>query len=235
MIKKIINELPKTNKDIVVILSGGLDSTILTYLLKKHYTKNQLFALSFNYNQKHVIELDKAKITTKKLNIPHKIIDMKFLGDITASVSALSNLSKINMPTIREVLGHPQPNSYSPYRNMIFTSLVFSFAESNNCEYVFSGLQANDLYMYWDTTPEFIERINSVSELNRQHCIKLVAPFVNLTKKDEILIGSQLNVPFQDTHTCYNGNNCGICPSCSERIKNFIDANMIDPIEYKSN
>ncbi|MFW6219585.1 MAG: 7-cyano-7-deazaguanine synthase QueC [bacterium] len=230
-------DLPNSKNNIISILSGGLDSTILTYLLTAKYGKDKVIALTFNYAQRHYVELYKSKKTCQKLGIHQKILDIEFFGELTENVSALSKKSKIDMPKIQDVLGDPQPVSYVPYRNMLFITLALSFAESNNADNVFIGVQSCDLYNYWDTTPEFIDRINNVSMLNRKNQIIINAPFVDLTKKDEILLGNDLGVDFSLTHTCYNPDelyrSCGTCPSCAERIKNFIDAGMIDPIEYQ--
>jgi len=229
---------PKTNQNVVSILSGGLDSTILTHLLVRDYGKNRVLALTFDYNQKHRIEIEKSKQTCLDLDITQQIINIDFLGDLIKNVSALSSNSKLETPNIKEVLGDPQPLTYVPYRNMLFLTLGLSFAESNNANYVFTAVQSSDLYGYWDTTPEFIERINKVSELNRKHQIKIEAPFSRLSKKDEILLGNEIGVDFAKTHTCYDPlgeKSCGKCPSCSERIKNFIDAGIKDPIPYNIN
>jgi 7-cyano-7-deazaguanine synthase len=227
-------KLPNKNK-VVSVLSGGLDSTILTYMLVDKYGKDNVIALSFNYGQKQGIELEKASVTCKKLNIQHKIIDISFLGDIVAPVCANIKGTDVEMPTIQDVLGDPQPPTYVPYRNMILNSIAFSFAESNDCDAVFSGLQIHDEYGYWDTSRMFIDRMNSVSELNRQHQISFEAPFAEMSKKDEIEIGKELGVIFEDTMTCYNPTEdvaCGKCPSCSERIQNFALAGIKDPCKY---
>lgn len=220
---------------IVSVLSGGLDSTILTYKLVNDYGPDNVVALSFNYGQKQGIELEKASLTCKKLGIQHKIIDISFLGEIVSPVCANIKGTNVDMPTIQDVLGDPQPPTYVPYRNMILNSIAFSFAESNDCIAVYSGLQIHDEYGYWDTSRMFIDRMNSVSQLNRQHNITFEAPFAEMSKKDEIKIGLELNVPFEDSMTCYNPTDdiaCGKCPSCSERIQNFILAGVKDPCKY---
>lgn len=225
------------DKNVAVILSGGLDSTILTYLLNNVYIDGRLTAITFNYNQRHAYELECAARTCQKLNIPQKVIDIGFFGDLVSKVSALSNKKDVAVPNIKDVLGDPQPVTYVPFRNMMFLTLGLSFAEVNNASLLFIGLQAHDLYMYWDTTPEFVERFNHIAALNRQHTIQTCAPFVNLSKKEEIELALELEVPFEDTWTCYagpdeNGAACGKCPSCAERIKNFMDAGVKDPIPY---
>jgi 7-cyano-7-deazaguanine synthase len=120
---------------------------------------------------------------------------------------------------------------------MILNSLAFSFAESNNASHVFTGLQVHDEYGYWDTTQKFVDCMNSVASQNRTHKVELLAPFSQLSKYDEIEISKELkNVRLDYTLTCYDpdvsGRSCGMCPSCSERIQNFIRANVRDPIPY---
>ncbi len=239
MLKDVLATFPPLDagKKVTSVLSGGLDSTIVTYTLVEKYGKDNVVALSFNYGQKQSIELEKAKTTCAKLGIAHHVIDIGFLGKVVEKVSALSASGNVAMPTIEEVLGEPQPVTYVPYRNLILFSIAMSFAESNDAQYVFNGLQAHDEYSYWDTTSEFTKRVNSVSELNRKNSVKVISPFVEFSKKDEIAVGKELNVPWLDTWTCYAGEQghgaCGKCPSCSERIMNFAKAGIKDECPYE--
>lgn len=221
----------------ISILSGGLDSTILTYKLVKEFGKENVIALIFQYGQRHSIELEKAKITCEKLEIPHRIIDINFLGDIVAPVCALSAKKEVEMPTIHDVIGDPAPVTEVPYRNQIFISIGFAAAQSWSADEVFLGIQCHDEYQYHDTSEYFVNNINALSALNRKHDIKLVTPFLHMSKKEEIEIGVKLKVPFGDTWTCYRGEEgngaCGTCPSCSERIQNFAKAGLIDPCKYE--
>lgn len=221
----------------VSVLSGGLDSTILTYLLVKQIGPSNVIALSFQYGQRHDIEIENAKVTCQKLGIEHRILDISFLGEVVSKVSALSNTRQVDMPSITDVLGHPQPPTYVPYRNMILNAIAMSFAESNQCRYVYSGLQCQDQYAYWDTSEAFVQAMNEVSGLNRTSAIELKAPFAGMSKADEIHLALNIDVPFEDTWTCYtgpdaNGAACGKCPSCAERIQNFIKAKVKDPVPY---
>jgi 7-cyano-7-deazaguanine synthase len=233
-----------SGKKIVCVLSGGLDSTILLYKLVNEYGNKNVFAITFNYAQNHSIELQKAKITCQKLNIIHKIIDISFLGDIVKDVSALSANGTVEMPTINDVIGDPQPATYVPFRNLILVSLSLAFAESNNCSEIYTGFQCHDEYSYFDTSQSFVDSLNNVTILNRKNPIKIIAPFIDMAKVDEIKIGIDLGVPFEDTHTCYDPvsglanssvltwYSCGKCPSCSERIMNFAKAGIKDPVPY---
>ena len=227
--------LPKEVKGVVSVLSGGLDSTTLTYALVELYGKEKVVALSFLYGQKQSREIDLAAITCEKLGIQHKIIDISFLGDIVSKVSANIGGSDVKMPTISDVLGDPQPPTYVPFRNMILNSIAFSYAEVNECSHVATGLQIHDEYGYWDTSKAFVDSMNGVAINNRMNEIQLIAPFAALSKKEEIEIGKTLNIPYEDTITCYDPvgeKSCGVCPSCSERIQNFKMAGQKDPIDY---
>lgn len=233
-----LSKLPETSHNVVSVLSGGLDSTIMTYILVEKYGKDRVFALSYNYGQKQVRELEMAAKTCAHLGIAHKILDLSILGDIVKNVSANIGGTDIAMPSIKDVLGDPQPKTYVPFRNMILNSLAFSYAEANKASHVFTGLQVHDEYGYWDTSQKFVDSMNAVAGQNRTHKVSLEAPFSALSKYDEIKIAQELeDVRFDYTLTCYNpdsaGNSCGSCPSCSERVQNFIKAGMKDPIPYK--
>jgi len=225
------------NEKAVVILSGGLDSTILLAIASQYY---DVTALTFNYNQKQAAEIDFARWHTEKRGIEHKVLNISFLGDIARGVSTNIAGSEIAMPTIRDVLGNPQPPTYVPFRNMILNSIGFSFAESVGAKYIMTGLQTTDQYGYWDTSARFVDKMNSVAEENRLHKIKMLAPFSGLDKATEILLSVQLpleaRVNFAKTLTCYNPNEkaeaCGECPSCAERIAAFGKVGLEDPAAY---
>ena len=222
--------------NVVISLSGGLDSTILAYMLVDQYKSKHVFALTFDYNQKHKIELEKAKITANKLNIKHTIVNIDFLADILKDTSALVNGSNIKTPTITESLGDPQPASYVPFRNLIIASICASYAESINAHTIYLAFQQQDNYGYWDVSKEFVLRLNQVFNLNRKNDISIKAPFATMHKSEEIEIGLTLGVPFEDTISCYNpnenGESCGICLTCSDRIGNFVKTGIKDPVTY---
>lgn len=233
----ILESLPDT-KGVVVILSGGMDSTIAMRIAVEKYGSENVKALTFNYGQKQKVEIEKARQSTSFLEVEHKIIDASFLHDISMGFSANVDPS-IKMPTIREVLGDPTPKTYVPNRNMILMSIAAAYAETKGIDTILCGLQVHDEYGYWDTTQSFVDAVNNVLNQNRKVKIKIVAPFSELSKKQEIAILEELddNIGLLlMTITCYNpnenGESCGKCPSCSERIKNMADAGFRDPISY---
>ena len=238
-LNEFLDRLPdlEEGKKAVSVLSGGLDSTTLTYLLVKKYGHENVIAVTFNLGQKLDIEIEKAKITCSKLNIPHKILDIGFLGKEVASVCSLAR-DGLDVPHITDTLGDPQCSTYWPYRNLTLLSIALGVSEANNAAYIFYGAQGNDAYQYWDTVPEFLIRLNSVSDLNRRHGIQIIAPFIPFDKSDEILWGIEIGVDYNDSWTCYNGADkdgkpCKFCPGCADRIAHFMKAGIKDPCEYQ--
>ena len=224
------------SKKCVISISGGLDSTIALRQCVEEY--DEVIALSFFYGQKQQIELEKASESTKILGVEHHIIDISFLNMISKGFS--SNVDPdMEMPTILDVLGDPSPSTMVPNRNLILASICAAFAETKGITDVIMGIQSHDSYGYWDTTPEFIERLNNLLSLNRKTQIRIMCPFASMSKKDEIEALLQLDGNLDllsHTITCYNpndkGESCGKCPSCSERISNFKKLGLIDPIPY---
>lgn len=233
------NLLPETDRPVITVLSGGMDSTILTRLCVEKYGADKVSALSFFYGQRQVREVELASRTCAQLGIKHKLIDIGFLQEIGKGVSA--NLDRdIKMPTVKEVLGHPQPVTYVPNRNMILMSIAAAVAETSQASHVFLGLQIHDEYGYHDTTARFVNKINQVLDENRKNKIRIEAPFNNMSKTEElrILLEVDGNVSLLvNTLTCYDpdeeGKSCGVCPSCSERLRAFRNIGIKDPIPYK--
>ena len=225
-------------KGCVVILSGGMDSTIAMRLAVEKYGKENVSALTFFYGQKQKREIDMAQMSTNMLGVKHKIVDASFLGDISKGFSA--NVDEdMAMPTIRDVLGDPRPKTYVPNRNMILMSIAAAFAETQNVDTVVCGLQVHDEYGYHDTTQRWVDKVNDLLSENRIIKIKLTAPFSQLSKYDELQILQELDGNLMltaFTMTCYNPNDqhqsCGLCPSCSERIANFAKTGYNDTVEY---
>jgi 7-cyano-7-deazaguanine synthase len=224
----------------VVILSGGMDSAIAALLATIKLGKDETHALTFYYKQKQSIEIEKAKEVARYLGIEerHSQIDISFLGDITQRVSA-NIQGGLKMPTIQEILGHPQPLTVVSNRNAILLMIAASYAEANGLSSIVTGLQMQDQYAYYDTTPRFVNAVNAVLSQNRMFQVQVVAPFLETNKATEILLCQELLGSLEllsHTITCYNpegDKSCGRCPSCSERIANFKKVGFVDPISYK--
>lgn len=224
---------------VVVPISGGMDSSVLLHYAAKIYS--HIDAISFNYDQKHKKELSFAKmqiehirekIGNKKIN--YTVVPISFFKDI-ARTSALTN-KKIKVAHAKNVMGDPQTVNYVPFRNIMLLSICLAYAESHNAAKVIHGAaQADSVAGYWDGSPEFLDKINELSALNRRTKIEVIAPLLTKSKADIIKTGISLGVDFSKTWTCYEGKQkaCGQCTACSLRIKGFLDAKYIDPTEYK--
>lgn len=220
----------------VVPVSGGIDSTvILNWVASEHH---EIHAVSFNYGQRHLKkEMMCAEKNCNTVNVKsHKIINLDFFKDIVTT-SSLTNMD-IDVAKTRDVLGDPQTVNYVPNRNMMLLSICTAYAESLGADTVYHGAALIDSQAgFWDGSVEFLRAINDVNKLNRRDRIEIVAPLITKSKKDIIELGINLKVDFSDTWTCYEGEHqaCGQCTACSSRIKGFMDAGVVDPIEYKVN
>ena len=218
----------------LVILSGGMDSSILLHYVAKELNYDEVYAITFNYGQRIIREVDCAKYQSKACNVKeHKIINMDFFREIS-TMSALTN-TNLAIPKARDDIGNAQPLSYVPFRNLLLLTTAAGWAESIGASDLYYGaVQTDDFSGYWDTTSLFLNKVNDVYNLNRKNAIKVNAPFMSFSKDLVVKIGINLQVDFRQTHTCYEGTDpaCGECVSCSARIKAFIDNKTVDPIGY---
>ena len=228
----------KKNK-IVITLSGGMDSAVLLYKAAEEY--NEVHTVTFDYGQRHDRELISAE--KQLLNVRHdfpnvvftnKILDAKYIKDI-APVSSLTN-NDIDTPNVKDVMGEAQPKSYVPFRNLMFLSILLSYAEALKADEVWYGAaEADSLAGYWDGSVQFVEKLNQVCLLNREVDVKVRAPLLTMSKKEIVLQGIELGVNYADTYTCYSGEYPCDANSASSalRLKGFVDAGYKDPLKYK--
>lgn len=212
----------------ILVYSGGMDSTTLLYQLISEGKKVK--AISFNYGQRHVRELEQAKKTCEKLGIEHKIVDMSFMKEIVSN-SALTG--DISVPH-----GHYEHESMKltvvPNRNMIMASIAIGWAVNLDYDEVALGVHAGDHAIYPDCRPNFIQELNHIALVANFKPINIYAPFLNIDKGDIAIRGKALGVSYENTLTCYEGKQkaCGKCGSCCERILAMDKAGMKDTIEY---
>lgn len=219
---------------IVVTVSGGMDSALLLYMAAKKVGINNVFPLFFNYSQRHIREKQYAHKQVEEIGLKLKEVNVSFIRDL-APTSSLTN-DNIDTPNVKEIMGEAQPKSYVPYRNLMFLSICCSYAEGVGADEVWYGATKIDsLAGYWDAEENFVERVNSVVCLNREKQIRVVAPLLEMDKKDIVEKGVELGVPFDKTYTCYSGELPADANSASSslRIKGFLQAGYIDPMPYK--
>jgi 7-cyano-7-deazaguanine synthase len=226
------------NKKAVVLLSGGIDSATTLAVAKS--MDFEIYALSFRYGQRHIIELESAKRVARRFDATRHLIADIDLGLIGGS--ALTD--KIDVPKNRDLrdLSKNIPITYVPARNTIFLAYALAWAEVVGAEDIFIGVNALDYSGYPDCRPEFISAFEKMANLatkssvenNRR--IKINTPLIEMSKAQIIQKGSELGVDFSLTHSCYdpsaNGAACGECDSCLLRLAGFRAAGIADPVKY---
>ena len=224
-------------KKAVVLVSGGLDSaTILAIALNQGY---DCYAMSFNYGQRHLLELESAKIVASTMGaIEHKVVHLG-LDDIGGSALTDDNIA-VPQDVDENISAHI-PVTYVPARNTVFLSLALGWAEVLDAEAIFIGVNAVDYSGYPDCRPEYIEAFQSMANLATKkgvegQLIKIETPLIHLSKAEIIQKGSELGVDYSQTLSCYapdaEGKACGLCDSCRLRKQGFEAANVPDPTVY---
>jgi 7-cyano-7-deazaguanine synthase len=224
----------------VVLLSGGLDSsTCLAIAVDRGF---EVTALSFDYHQKHRVELDAARKVVEHYGVRRQFVfDVGLFQEIGGS--ALTDAS-IAVPMNRGAseMSIGIPVTYVPARNLVFLSYALSVAETVGADDLFIGVNAVDYSGYPDCRPEFIRAFELTANLAVKAGVQgrrfhVHAPLVELSKADIIRLGSGLGVPYELTHSCYaptasGGLACGACDSCQIRRDGFREAGVADPTHY---
>ncbi len=223
----------------LVLLSGGMDSTTLLFYVKRRLHVPVVDTVSFAYGQRHRRELAMAARQARSAGVrEHRLLNLDFLGEIAAPVSALTGTS-VEIPDLELLKGKErnQPPTYVPHRNLILLSLAAAYAEARGIRDVYYGAQRQDRYGYWDCTNDFLVRLNRLLKLNRRKAVRVHAPFVGMRKTDELRLGMEMGVDYAQTWSCYRGGTlpCGKCPACLERKAAFREVNVVDPLEERRN
>ena len=221
-------------KRAVCLLSGGLDSaTCLAIARQQGY---ECYALSFDYGQRHRLELQCAAQLAASYNAHHRTVsfDLRQFGG-----SALT--ADIDVPKHRE-LDDAIPVTYVPARNTIFLSFALAWAETLSAQDIFIGVNALDYSGYPDCRPEFIAAYEKMANLSTKAGVEgakltIHTPLIAMTKEEIVQLGTSLGVNFGNTLSCYDpdaeGRPCGACDSCVLRLKGFAEAGLVDPLVYR--
>jgi 7-cyano-7-deazaguanine synthase len=214
---------------VVVVYSGGMDSfTVLNTAIQNGL---DVYALSFDYGQKHSKELEVAAQVCRTLGVSHKVVD------ITAINSLMANSSLTGDTKIPE--GHYEDDSMKstvvPNRNMVLLSMAIAYAVSLEAGKVYYGAHSGDHHIYPDCRPEFVDAMNAVSKIANYQSVEIVTPFLYSSKGDILKAGLSLNLDYANTWTCYNGRekSCGKCGACCERLDAFREQGKTDPLDYE--
>lgn len=214
----------------VVLLSGGLDSTTALYLAKSE--GHEVHAISFDYGQRHSRELESARRVAECVGVAsHQIVSLN-LGQWGGSSLTDMNMSIENGDVNRTDI----PLTYVPARNMVFLSVAASMAEALGAQHIYIGVSQVDYSGYVDCRKVFIDAMEvainqgTVMGAEQNKHIKIHAPFMFMTKAEEIQLGVKLGVDFSLTWSCYRGGlrPCGTCDSCLLRAKAFAEAGVVD-------
>jgi 7-cyano-7-deazaguanine synthase len=219
----------------VVLLSGGLDSaTVLALALRDG---REVSAVSFDYGQRHRVELEAAARIASSLGVARHVtvpLDLRAFGG-----SALTG--DIDVP--KDALGRDAvPVTYVPARNTVFLALALAYAEARGAEEIWIGVNAVDFSGYPDCRPEFLEAFRQVIRTGTRSGVdrrepRLVAPLLEMSKGEIIRTGSALGVDYSLTLSCYDpdgeGRACGHCDSCLLRKEGFAAAGVADPTWYR--
>jgi len=223
----------------VVLLSGGLDSTtVLGIALQEGF---EVHALSFNYGQRHRVELERAADIAKAAGVrEHRIVRVDLTQFGGSALTAGFPVPKGGLPAEGEI-----PITYVPARNTVFLALALAYAETVGARDIFLGVNALDYSGYPDCRPEYLQAFERMANLatrvgveSKEPWFRLHAPLMHLTKADIVRKAASLGLDLSRTVSCYDpgpaGEPCGQCDSCRLRTKGFAEAGIEDPAAARS-
>lgn len=216
----------------LVLLSGGLDSTTVLYLARE--LGLTLFALSFNYGQRHSYELEQAAKLAERFCEKHFVL--KLDPEIFKNTALVPGGPAVPM----DAVANPGiPVTYVPARNILFLSHALALCESYDISHIFLGVNALDYSGYPDCRPEFIDAFTKMANLGMKSGvegkpIEIHAPLIRMSKAEIIREGVRLGIDYSQTSSCYSpetdGTPCEHCDSCLLRKKGFDEAGLVDPL-----
>lgn len=206
----------------VVVFSGGQDSTTCLFWAKKKF--KEIIAVSFDYNQKHILELECAKDICKKYEIEHHTLDLGLLNQL-----APNSLTRTDIEVDKDSPDEGVPNSFVDGRNMLFLTFVAVFAKQRGINNIITGVSESDFSGYPDCRDVFIKSINVTLNLAMDYQFEIYTPLMWINKAQTWKMAYDLgvlDVVKEETLTCYNGikgNGCGDCPACKLRKNGYLE------------
>ena len=218
----------KTETKALVVFSGGQDST--TCLAQALADFDSVETVTFDYGQRHVIELEQARILAKIAGVAdHHQIDMQWLGRLTEN-----SLTRIDIP-ITDTDGQ-LPSTFVDGRNLFFLSVAAVLAKQRGIHTIYTGVCETDFSGYPDCRDTFIQSLTQTLKLAIEYPYEIRTPLMWLTKAETVQLMARLGklAWYAETHSCYEGQRpaCGRCPACILRLKGFADAGVPDPLPY---
>lgn len=204
----------------VVVFSGGQDSTTCLHWALKEY--EEVLAVSFNYGQRHKLELECAQDICKELGVEHHILDMSLLNQL-----APNSLTRVDIEVPKEAEDGEVPNSFVDGRNLLFLTFVAIFAKQRGIKDIITGVSQSDFSGYPDCRDVFIKSLNTTLNLSMEYGFNIITPLMWIDKADTWKLAYDLGVLKdirEKTLTCYNGvigDGCGECPACHLRTGGY--------------
>lgn len=223
-------------KKAISVLSGGLDCTVATSVYAKEY---YIHAITFNYGQKAFEqELNASKAICERMGFKHSVIDLPWLAEISNStLNTDENIPEVSEDDLDDMKKSSETASsvWVPARNMVFTSIATSYAESIGAEIIIVGWDAEEAATFPDNSKEFLNAFNELIKIGSPENIKIEAPAIDLSKEEIVKLGLDVGAPMELSYSCYAGRDkhCGVCESCMRRKRAFKKLKIKDVTEYE--
>ena len=213
-----------------LLLSGGLDSTTLAAWIREHHPGEPVTAYTFVYGQKHAVEQEAAAAVAASFGVEHHVVELQ---PITGSALTDAGTALPTGRDLSKVTGVAP--SYVPARNLLFLARMASLQDAHGPAVLWLGVHHDDHTGYPDCRPEFVEAADQAVRLGTRYELRVRAPFVRWSKADIVRWGLEHGVPYELTHSCYQGRRpaCGVCDTCQSRLDAFAAAGATDPIPYE--
>ena len=213
----------------VVVLSGGQDSTTCLYWALDRFGAQQVEALTFDYGQRHRVELDCASRIAGHAGVEHTVLPIDTFAALGGNALTDSAIA------IAESADDGLPNTFVPGRNLVFLTFAAAFAWQRDSTELVAGVAQTDFSGYPDCRRDTIDALEQTLNLGMERRFRIHTPLMNLTKKATVELARDLGAleAMALTHTCYNGERppCGECAACRLRAKGFLDAGIADPLD----
>ncbi len=220
----------------LVLFSGGVDSTTALALAIDKYGSEQVLALSIGYGQKHTRELESAKKIADYYSVRLRSLDLAGIFEGSDCSLLSSSTEEVPKESYKDQLdkreGKPV-STYVPFRNGLFISCAAAIALSNGCTEIWYGAHSDDAAgnAYPDCSSEFNDSIGRAVYVGSGEQLRIVAPFIGMTKAQVVAEGLKIGVPYEMTWSCYEGGDkpCGLCGTCRDRLNAFRANGIEDP------
>ncbi len=212
----------------VVVLSGGQDSTTSLWWAMDRFGQANVSALTFDYGQRHRIELDAAAAVAERAGVAHVVLPINTFEALGGN--ALTD----NEVDVKEIGMGDLPSTFVPGRNLVFLTYAAAWAWPRQIEHIVTGVAQTDYSGYPDCRRATIDALTTALNLGMEAEFVIHTPLMDLSKKDTVLLAERLGAldVMALTHTCYAGQRppCGRCPACKLRAKGFAEAGFSDPL-----